>query len=329
MQSYQSSVSSLESNPREKIKDCCRKLVAFMCTQVGVGGLIVGYAVVGAFVFSHIETAEERPQLALVANLTNYTITNLWFITEKENIMNKTSWKLASDKVLLEYQKNMTQYIKAGYDGRTVKQIWSFPAALMFSLSIFTMIGYGNMVPRTTLGKATTVVYAVFGIPLYILYFRNMGKVLAQCFRWVYTWLYECTMEDRLPDGAGPPPRSRIIVPSTACLWVLGGYVATGTVMFSSWEEWPILDSCYFCVTSLCKIGIGDFVPKARDMDSKIVMNFIYILLGMGLIAMCYDLMREDVRVKVRNLKMEIGFCFEVIRMRAIACYRQRSIDDD
>jgi len=39
------------------------------------------------------------------------------------------------------------------------------------------MNGYGNVVPKTMLGKAATVVYAVFGIPLYVLYFRNMGKV--------------------------------------------------------------------------------------------------------------------------------------------------------
>ncbi|KAI5711971.1 TWiK family of potassium channels protein 7 [Diaphorina citri] len=331
MRSFQGSVCSLESNPREKVKDYCRKLVAFMCTQVGVGGLIVGYAVVGAFSFSWIETKEERPQIARVEDLTNKTVLKLWEITVYYNIMNKTSWQNACDETLLIYQKNLTHQVKDGYDGRTVHEIWSFPAALMFSLSIFTMIGYGNMVPRTLLGKATTVVYAVFGIPLYVLYFRNMGKVLAQSFRWLYTWLYECTMEDRRSEGEVSP---RIIVPSTACLWVLGGYVATGTVMFAEWENWPILDSCYFCVTSLCKIGIGDFVPGANILDSKsghhikLIINFIYLLLGMGLIAMCFDLMREDVRVKVRNLKTDIGLCFEVIRLRAIACYRQRSIDE-
>lgn len=306
-----------------------------MCTQVGVGGLIVGYAVVGAFSFSWIETKEERPQIARVEELTNMIVFQLWEITVRENVMNKTSWSYACDKTLLLYQKNLTHQVKEGYDGRTVQDIWSFPAALMFSLSIFTMIGYGNMVPRTALGKATTVVYAVFGIPLYVLYFRNMGKVLAQSFRWFYTWLYECTMEDRRPEGEMPTSSPRIIVPSTACLWVLGGYVATGTVMFAKWEQWHVLDSCYFCVTSLCKIGIGDFVPGVNIVDSKsghhikLISNFIYILLGMGLIAMCFDLMREDVRVKVRNLKTDIGLCFEVIRLRAIQCYRHRSNEDE
>lgn len=52
-----------------------------------------------------------------------------------------------------------------------MEEVWSFPAALMFCLSIITMVGYGNMVPKTKEGKILTMVYALFGIPLYILYF--------------------------------------------------------------------------------------------------------------------------------------------------------------
>ena len=36
---------------------------------------------------------------------------------------------------------------------------------------------YGNLVPRTKWGKIVTMLYAVCGIPVYILYFKNMGKV--------------------------------------------------------------------------------------------------------------------------------------------------------
>ncbi len=45
--------------------------------------------------------------------------------------------------------------------------------------SVITMIGYGNVVPRTDTGKIATIVYACFGIPVYILYFMNMGKVIS------------------------------------------------------------------------------------------------------------------------------------------------------
>lgn len=304
-----------------------------MCTQVGVGGLVVGYAVLGAIGFMSIEGSKGSKEWMKVAQLRRNCVVELWEVTERENVFNATLWRIGAGTVLRRFQDGVSQAVKRGYDGRKGDDTWSFPAALMFSLSIFTMLGYGNMVPRTTWGKILTVVYAVFGIPLYVLYFMNMGKVLAQTFRWLYTRVYECSMEDRRRnDDDGPPqPGPRIIVPSTACLWVMGGYVATGTIMFAEWEKWSYLDSTYFCVTSLCKLGFGDFVPGANILDSKsghqtkLVINFVYILLGMGLMAMCYNLMREVIRVKMRDLKADIGFCFEDIRLRAVACYRRRN----
>lgn len=162
--------------------------------------------------------------------------------------------------------------------------------------------------------------------------------MLAQTFRWLYTWVYQCSMEDKAGGGdlynQQSPQKSRVIVPSTACLWVLVAYVATGTVTFVTLEDWTYLDSTFFCVTSLCKIGIENFVPvgsdthAAADHPMKLVIKFVYLLLGMGIIAMCFDLMREDVQVRVRNLKMDIGLCFEDIRLRAVAVYRRRNSFD-
>lgn len=88
----------------------------------------------------------------------------------------------------------MVEAVKNGYDGRTTEQKWNFPAALMFTLSIFTMIGYGNLVPRTDWGKVVTILYAVFGIPLYVLYFLNMGRALARAFKWSYIKLSSCSI---------------------------------------------------------------------------------------------------------------------------------------
>ena len=53
----------------------------------------------------------------------------------------------------------------------------------------------------------------------------------------------------------------QVIVPSTTCLYVMISYLLLGTVMFAEWEKWDYLNSAYFCVTSLLKIGFGDFVP--------------------------------------------------------------------
>ncbi|KAG8034013.1 hypothetical protein G9C98_008494 [Cotesia typhae] len=324
--SCNSSATSINRDPREKIKDCCRKLVAFMCTQVGVGGLVVGYAIVGALGFITLETQSEYPHVEEMQHLRKNFSEKLWTATAADrnvNVLNKTAFNRQTDGLLSEFQIEVVKAVKKGYNGKSVKDVWSLPAALMFCLSVFTMIGYGNIVPRTMWGKVATVVYAIFGIPLYVLYFLNMGKVLAQTFRWLYRWFHVCTGRKK--------PGQRIIVPSTACLWVIFGYILIGTIMFAQWEEWDYLDSAYFCVTSLCKIGMGDFVPGANIVEAKsgshlkLVINFVYLLLGLGLVAMCYNLMREDVRVKARELREEIIEAFEDFKYRMVHCCRVNS----
>lgn len=339
-----SSSSSAKSNARKRVRRCCRKFVAFMCTQVGVGGLIVVYAICGALSFTAIETQYIDEATILVPKLRQNCSEELWMKTEALNLFNKTIWQTDSDKILKNYQDKIAVLMKKGYNGRTPIQIWSFPAALMFCLSVFTMIGYGNMVPRTPWGKGFTVIYATFGIPLYILYFLNMGKVLAKTFKFIYRGIHKCTQDDNnnkldALECGNLTNRKKIIVPSTACLWVIIFYILTGTVMFAKWEKWQYLDSFYFCMTSLCKIGFGDFVPGASirphtaaakqakvidletDQQTKLAINFIYMLIGMGLVAMCYNLMREEVRVKMQEMKEDMKLCLEDTRARFAGCF--------
>lgn len=330
-----SSNSTATSDPKEKIRDCCRNFVAFMCTQVGVGALIVGYALIGAAGFRSIETQPQNgtSHFGRVQELRrNYSL-ELWRVTERYNVLNKTAWELKVDQVVQEFQRDFVALVKKGYDARTPEEVWIFPAALMYCMSVFSMIGYGNMVPKTPWGKGATIIYATFGIPLYILYFLNIGRVLARTFKWLYTWIHECSHE--AVDGGASDDMStvsqvglgkKVIVPSTAGLWVIIVYVATGTIMFAEWEDWNYLDSVYFCVTSLCKIGFGDFVPGANILDSKsgkqtkLAINFVYMLFGMGLVAMCFNLMREEVREKVAEMKEDMRLCMEDIQMRFSRC---------
>lgn len=335
---------------RRRVKECCRKTVAFMCTQVGVGAMIVVYALVGAASFISIETNANFTSTNNGIDTVRYLRQNctqlLWRQSVKYNVFNATAWHHDVNEILLAYQNNVTREIKLGYDGHTPKEKWSFPAALMFCLSVFSMIGYGNLTPRTQWGKGTTIIYATFGIPLYILYFMNIGKVLAKTFRVLYTWIHQCTgggLADtdsgdfQYVDDGRAAVKKKIIVPSTACLWVMSFYILIGTLMFAHWENWDYLDAVYFCVTSLCKIGMGDFVPgttsnqtisvlglkiqgSSSENQTKLVINFVYMLLGMGLVAMCYNLMREDVRVKIKEMKEDMALCMEDLRLRFSKC---------
>ncbi|CAG9103697.1 unnamed protein product [Plutella xylostella] len=77
------------------------------------------------------------------------------------------------------------------------------------------------------------------------------------------------------------------------------GYIIFGSMIFGLWEQWDQLDGAYFCFISLSSIGFGDFVPGERVVTTRIEPSFIvcavYLMLGMALVAMCFNLMQEQV----------------------------------
>jgi hypothetical protein len=50
------------------------------------------------------------------------------------------------------------------------------------------------------------------------------------------------------------------------------------------------------------------FQDSAETLDElKLVINFVYILLGMGIVAMCYYLLKEDVNAKVEQFGRKVN----------------------
>jgi potassium channel subfamily K, invertebrate len=132
-----------------------------MCTQVGVGALIVSYAVIGAFMFVEIESYSENENIKAANINRNVTASNLWDKIEQLNMLNNTLWWIEVESLMKAHQLNFTMLVRSGYQEREPKDIWKFPPALMFCLSVFSMIGYGNLVPRTDWGKVMTMVSSI------------------------------------------------------------------------------------------------------------------------------------------------------------------------
>ncbi len=66
--------------------------------------------------------------------------------------------------------------------------------------------GYGNLTPKTDVGKLMTILYALVGIPLMLLYMTNIGHILGSSFK--YTYSKFCRWVNR-ESGKFPPSISQ------------------------------------------------------------------------------------------------------------------------
>ena len=126
----------------DRIKNFFRAIIAFFFTQVGVFALLVSYMVFGAHLFSSLE-AKSQMECAEVAEIRRNTFTrDLWNITMRTNVLFGEEWRLMTKHLLLEFQNDTVNNVRNGYTGNDVGDtIWTFSAAMMFSLTVFTTIG--------------------------------------------------------------------------------------------------------------------------------------------------------------------------------------------
>ena len=134
-------------------RNICRTVFEFMFTQIGIGGLVIAYTIVGAFIFQQIELSygedlqnmsknklttlkmkkiESIPEKVVRLRLS--TLNQVWKLTEMHNIFNRSLWTMDVATALLHHQEDMVSLIQQGYEEQTLEEKWSFPAALMFTL---------------------------------------------------------------------------------------------------------------------------------------------------------------------------------------------------
>lgn len=153
---------------------------------------VVAYSIGGAFVFRAVEAPFEVRTAKLVNELRNRTIGNLWNISKwalirfapkcsqfvpffhhtlttppayNNNVLFFDKWKVSASEEIKGFQRELLKAIKDGYEGHHSEgqEQWSFSGAFLFSLTVISTIGYGNLSPRTEKGKVLCIIYAIIG----------------------------------------------------------------------------------------------------------------------------------------------------------------------
>lgn len=109
------SSSASDADPREKIKECCRKLIQFMCTQVGVGAMVFGYTLVGAVTFMHIEEkGQDTKEQQMNRTRENFSL-QLYDTALETNGMGYKVFAREVNLVLKGYQGAVVEIFRNGY----------------------------------------------------------------------------------------------------------------------------------------------------------------------------------------------------------------------
>jgi len=103
----------------------------------------------------------------------------------------------------------------------------------------------------------------------------------------------------------------KVTVPISICLVIIFGYLMAGSALFALWEGWDYVTGSYFCFITLSTIGFGDYVP-GTDMrqwapHAKLVLCALWLAFGLSLLAMCFNLMQEEVKDKCKWIGQKLG----------------------
>lgn len=117
--------------------------------------------------------------------------------------------------------------------------------------------------------------------------------------------------DDEDANFKGEDEQEKVTVPLTITMIIITGYIVIGAVLFNNFENWGMIASGYFCYITLATIGFGDYVPGTNQSDSyrapKLILGAIYVLIGMSILAMCFDLMQEEIITKFTWLGKKMG----------------------
>ncbi|XP_052752017.1 potassium channel subfamily K member 18-like [Galleria mellonella] len=211
-----------------------KTLVAGCVTNLGIFVLLLAYTLLGAFIFLAIEgNASKIHQKTLAttsyqagdsqkvplskingtitqasAELRSQTVESIWEITVSLNILYKENWTRLAAQEIARFQEKLVARVAADvsaqYGGARALESapalviddydWNFAKAFLYSLTVLTTIGYGSVAPKTALGKAVTIGYAVIGIPLTLLYLSVVGALLSRLARSVFSRALCCCL---------------------------------------------------------------------------------------------------------------------------------------
>ncbi|KAI6190628.1 TWiK family of potassium channels protein 7 [Aphelenchoides bicaudatus] len=138
---------------------------------------------------------------------------------------------------------------------------------VLFTFQTCATIGWGNISPVRPWSRIACVCYAMFGIPLTMAAFANMGRLFTEfyCIDWIYITSVLRGTQPTVRDFSNQ-------LPIKGALNMLLVHQIVGLLLFNGLiEDIGVVASIYFSMTSTATIGFGDIVPSPANAWELIV----------------------------------------------------------
>lgn len=139
-------------------------------------------------------------------------------------------------------------------------------------LNISYSTGYGNIVPKTTGGRAFCIIYALIGIPIACLALKSLGERIT---------VFEASLIKSYHKAVHGHDRVHAIHLKASILnfavTIIAVLLLAGMAKLKR-SEWSFFECIYFVSITFTTIGFGDYLPTYKDQLSEY--DILTIVLG-------------------------------------------------
>ncbi|XP_019732387.1 potassium channel subfamily K member 5 [Hippocampus comes] len=161
---------------------------------------------------------------------------------------------------------------------------WNWPNAVIFAATVITTIGYGNIAPKTAVGRVFCIFYGLFGVPLCLTWISELGKFFGGRAKHFGHFLTKKGFSLR---------KAQFTCTAIFLLWGLLLHLVLPPFVFMSQEGWTYIEGLYFSFVTLTTIGFGDLVAGVEPTkDYPTLYRYfveVWIYLGLAWLSLFFN----------------------------------------
>jgi len=184
-----------------------RKIWRLVVSFVVLLGLNFLYIFVGKIIFIRIESGQTRQQADQETLRDTVTTIDEWKQANPARARDPKEHEKLVEKAMqdMEARTAANNRLTAGEAAEEKEDDWSDYGGYIYAYQILSTIGWGKIVPQKDEGKAITIIYSIFGLPLFFSVSNALGDGvnsillrLYKLFRWIFFSILNCLSFKRL-----------------------------------------------------------------------------------------------------------------------------------